>query len=425
MAAIAPPGETEQSRVGSRGLFARLSPTGRLLIACRLARSIGQGALVVDFALYLTALRWSALEIGAIYMGGLVLGAVSTLLSGPFSDRFGRKGFLIGYDIAQAVAAVAALLTSAPTVLVPAAIVGAFGRGANGSAGPFGPVEQAWLSDGLAEKDFGAVYSLNAAVGFGGMALGAALAALPPLSARWFPQTLAGEAQFRPLFLLASIGALVSLACLFRMTDARPQLPRAERKPRRADTIASTLCPGPMLLRLMAINTLNGLGIGIIGPFMALWFHIRYGQDAGAIGPVLALGFAMGGIASLLTGWLTRRLGTALAVVALRVVGLVLLIALPFAPNYPLAAACFVLRGAFNRGTAGARQAVGLRLVGPGRRGLAASLNAISMQIPRAIGPVIGGVLLDSGLFALPMLLAAAFQAVYLALYAITFRHID
>ena len=75
----------------------------------------------------------------------------------------------------------------------------------------------------------------------------------------------------------------------------------------------------------------------------------------------------------------------------MRLVGLGLFLALPFAPTYELAATCYVLRAAFNRGTAGARQAVGLKLVGSGRRGLAASLNAISMQVPRAIGPVIGG----------------------------------
>jgi MFS family permease len=63
----------------------------------------------------------------------------------------------------------------------------------------------------------------------------------------------------------------------------------------------------------------------------------------------------------------------------------------------------------------GARQAVGLKLVGSGRRGLAASLNAISMQVPRAIGPVIGGWLLEANLLALPFSVAAALQAGYLA----------
>jgi predicted MFS family arabinose efflux permease len=179
-----------------------------------------------------------------------------------------------------------------------------------------------------------------------------------------------------------------------------------------------------MLLRLMAINSLNGLAIGVIGPFMALWFHLRFGIGPAAIGPVMAVGFVLSSVGSLGTGWLTRRLGAALSVVVMRFAGLVLLGLLPFMPTYGLAATCYVLRAAFNRSTAGARQVVGLKLVGPERRGLAASLNSISMQIPRALGPLVGGVLLDAGLLTPPMLIAAALQGAYLVFYARTFRRL-
>ena len=180
-----------------------------------------------------------------------------------------------------------------------------------------------------------------------------------------------------------------------------------------------------MLLRLVGINSLNGLAIGIVGPFMAYWFHLRFGEGPAEIGPVLAAGFAIAIFSSLWTGWLTRRMGSAMAVVTMRLAGLVLFVMLPFAPSYGLAATCYVLRAAFNRGTAGARQAVGLKLVGSSRRGLAASLNAISMQVPRALGPVIGGWLLEANLLALPFLVAAALQAGYLALYGAAFRKVD
>jgi MFS family permease len=357
---------------------------------------------------------------GAVYMGGLMLGAGLTLISGPLSDRIGRKPFLLGYGIAQALSALVALTTSNPLWLVPAAVVGAFGRGANGAAGPFGPVEQAWLAEGLADADFGQVYSLNAAVGFGGMAAGTMVAALPAWWGRWLP----GALRYRPLFLLVLVGALVTLGLLLRMRDTRDT--GAARRDRQATAAAARDWPRQrgMLLRLMGINALNGLAIGMIGPFMAFWFHLRFGEGPGAIGPVMALGFIMAVFGSLWTGWLTRRLGTALAVVVMRLAGLGLFVLLPFAPSYELAAACYVLRAACNRGTAGARQAVGLRLVGSGRRGLAASLNAVSMQIPRALGPMIGGLLLETDLLALPFLLAAALQAGYLALYGTVFRRI-
>ncbi|MGH6968576.1 MAG: hypothetical protein ACREEN_05685, partial [Stellaceae bacterium] len=96
------------------GWLRRMSPTARLLVTCRAVRSVGQGALVVDFALYLHALDWGAVQIGVIYMGGLVLGAALTLLTGPLSDRVGRKPFLIGYEATQVLAALVALATASP-----------------------------------------------------------------------------------------------------------------------------------------------------------------------------------------------------------------------------------------------------------------------------------------------------------------------
>ncbi|HUN39477.1 MAG TPA: MFS transporter [Acetobacteraceae bacterium] len=398
----------------------RLPRTAKLLIACRAVRSLGQGALVADFAFYLAALHWTPVQMGAVYMGGLTLGAAMTLVSGPLSDRFGRKPFLLAYSIAQVFAALAALLSAAPVWLVPASLIGAFGRGANGAAGPFGPVEQAWLSDGLDPADFGPVYSLNAAVGFAGMGTGALLAALPAWWQHWLP----GPLRYRPLFLLVLFGALASLVLLIWMTDAPRPVARGNASPPAAAMRAWQQERG-MLLRLVGINALNGLAIGIIGPFMAYWFYLRFGVRPAEIGPVLAVGCFVATFSSVATGWLARRLGTAMSVVTMRLAGLVLFVALPFAPSYGLAATCYVLRAACNRGTAGARQAVGLKLVGSSRRGLAASLNAISMQAPRALGPLIGGLLLESNLLALPFLLAAALQAVYLALYGRTFRAID
>jgi MFS family permease len=403
--------------------WARLAPAARLLIGCRAARSVGQGALVVDFALYLHALGWTALEMGAVYTAGLLSGAALTLLSGPLSDRVGRKPFLIGYGLLQALAALVALWSSQPAWLVSAAVAGAYGRGANGAAGPFGPVEQAWLSADLPREDFGWVYSLNAAVGYVGMGVGAGLAGLPPLWRHLLPGALA----FRPLFLLALIGGLLPVLLLSRLPDVRGPLP-GRASPRaaspRPEPRSDPRGEGGLLLRLIGINTLNGLAIGMIGPFMAYWFLLRFGEGAGAIGPVMAAGFLLASASALWTGWLTRRLGTVRAVVAMRLAGLVLFVLLPLAPSYALASLCYVLRAACNRGTSGARQAVGLNLVGPGRRGLAASLNSASMQIPRGFGPIIGGWLLGADFLVLPMLLAAFLQATYLALYQITFRDI-
>ncbi|HVB84447.1 MAG TPA: MFS transporter, partial [Rhodanobacteraceae bacterium] len=124
----------------------RLPRNVRLLLAARGARSVGQGATVASFSLYLHALGYSGAAIGTVLMAGLLFGALMTLIVGPLSDRRGRRGLLLGYEVAAAIAALAAMLSRTEWVLIAAATIAGFGRGANGAAGPFAPVEQAWLA---------------------------------------------------------------------------------------------------------------------------------------------------------------------------------------------------------------------------------------------------------------------------------------
>ena len=78
---------------------------------------------------------------------------------------------------------------------------------------------------------------------------------------------------------------------------------------------------------------------------------------------MLAAGFLMAAVASMATGWLSKYLGIVRAVVAMRLVGLILLIALPFAPSFGVAGVLYVLRAMFNRGTTGARSALSISIV--------------------------------------------------------------
>ena len=107
--------------------YAELPVVVRRLMAARAARSLGQGALVTGFTLYLHALGWSAPEIGATLSAALVAGAVLTLTVGPLSDRRGRRLFLLLYEALQAGAALAAFITAWPPALVLAAVAGGFG----------------------------------------------------------------------------------------------------------------------------------------------------------------------------------------------------------------------------------------------------------------------------------------------------------
>jgi MFS family permease len=394
--------------------------TTRLLLTTRFVRSIGQGALAVDLTLYLRALHWSAVAISGVLAAALLSGVVLTLLAGPLSDRGGRRPFLLGYEAAQCLAGLAALLSAQPVVLTAAAVVGGFGRGGNGAAGPFAPVEQAWLAQAVSPVRRGPIYSLNAALGFVGNAVGAVTAAIPSGLQGLLPGALA----YRPLFLLSAVGSLLCCLLIMRTPDSEATRASQPAAPEPASRGVARQ-ENRLVLRLMLANLMNGAGVGATGPLIAYWFAARFGEGPDAIGPLMALGFLMAAVASVATGWLSKWLGIVRAVVAMRLVGLALLIALPFAPSFGLAGACYVLRAMFNRGTTGARSALSISIVRQHRRGFSASMANVSMQVPRAVSPVLSGFLFAAGDLALPFLIGAAFQGAYLAFYYWSFGQMD
>lgn len=389
----------------------------RLLIGARASRSLGQGALMVDFALYLKALGWTAPAIGALLTGGMLVDTGLALTMGPLSDRFGRRKFLLVYQTIQAVAAVVALVTGITGLLVVAAIGGGFGRGENGSSGPFSPIEQAWLAQPLQRKSLARIYSINMSVGFTGMGLGALIGIAPAFLKVMLPGALA----YRPLFGISLIGSLVCMWLLYHTPDRLP--------PRTSNTADAeskeTRRENALLLRLVGINILTGIGTGLIGPLMAYWLSIRFDKGPDYIAPIMALSYFITAVSSISTNRLVHRLGVVPSVVSLRSIATALLVFLPMAPNFWIASAIYVTRSALNRGTAGARQALTINLVRAHRQGMAVSLNRVAAQLPRAGGPFLAGLFFGGGLLATPFYIAAGFFSAYLYFYYKTFSRHD
>jgi len=389
----------------------RLPHNVRCLLAARASRSVGQGATVATFSLYLHALGFGGPAIGVVLMAGLAFGSLLTLIIGPMSDRVSRRRLLIVYEVSAMAAALAAILSPNEAVLIAAATLAGFGRGANGAAGPFAPVEQAWIAREVDGEDRRRALAHNATLGFLGMGAGAILVVLPPL----FGHGYAEVSTFRMLFTLPLAGSLASLALLAWTREAAPVGITPARDARVEANIKRE--ENRRISKLALTNAINGLAIGIVGPLIAYWFLRRYAAGPAGIGPALAVSFILGAVGAMLANGLSRRFGSVRSVIAMRLVGLALLIAVPFSPDFDLAAGLYAVRGAFNRGTAGVRQAVAAGLTRAERRGVAASVQNLSVQIPRAVGPIVGGWLIQRGDFIMPFMITAALQALYLVLY--------
>jgi predicted MFS family arabinose efflux permease len=399
-----------------------MSFAARRLLSARFWRSISQGTLVVDLALYLSALGWSGAAIGMVLSAGGLVGAGLNLAVGVTSDQLRRKPFLMAYEGLTCICALVAMSQSSPLLLAPAIALAGFGRGANGAAGPFAPAEQAWLAETVEPSRQGFVYSLNTAFGFVGMALGAMAASLPSL---WM--TALGHAGgFRPLFGLVLLGNVINLVLLATTPEVHRSNSRRTAPCSSSDRESDSRAQENRFLRhLVGLNALNGGANGLTGPLISYWFAMRFQIGPSFIGPVMAVTFFATALAALVTARVSPRVGLVRSVVWGRTGGLLLLVLMPMMPIYGLAALAYLLRSALNRGTVGARQALVVSAVHDDRRGFAVSMNALSMQVPMSIGPMAAGAMIGAGWFMTPFYVAAALQGLYVFLYGRAFASVE
>ncbi len=406
--------------------LSELHPTTRRLVLTRAIRSVGQGVLVVDLTLYLLALGWNGFHIGLVLSAAGLIGAFLSLGVGIASDRIRRKPFLLVYESIVLVSSVVVLLTAQHIILSIAIIVAGFGRGANGAAGPFSPVEQAWLAEEVHPSRRGRIYSMNSAYGFFGMGFGALLAMLPEFIDKWMGNghgvvTIQAIA-YRPLFLIVTIATIVNLFILAKAKETYKGTKEIRTRVPDQSEIDIKKQENKKLTGLAILNSFNGLAIGLTGPLISYWFATKFGIGPASIAPIMAATFFITGISSLFTGKISEKIGIVTSIVWARSFGLILLILLPLSPYYWLASVIYILRSALNRGSIGNRQALTVGLVRDKRRGFATSLNAMSSQLPQSVGPSVSGFLFNMGELQIPFFVGAVLQGVYLVMYSRFFR---
>ncbi|HET7580181.1 MAG TPA: MFS transporter [Bacillales bacterium] len=399
-----------------------LHPVARRLILCKTLRSIGQGIMLVDLALFLKDLDWSATSIGGILTASGFVSIALVLFVGVLSDRIGRKPFLLFYEIMTAACALIGVVTTNPILLSIAIALTGFGRGQTGSPGPFAPAEQAWLAAYVPRKDRGNVYSLNNACGFFGMAAGALLAG----ATVFWDQVLPGALAYRPLFaliLVLSLATMIIIATTKGEKVERP--PKIQNEQTRNREKAITRSENLSILKLVSINILNGIAVGLTGPMISYWFAVKFGVTNAQIGTTLAITYFVTGFASLFQAKLSNQFGMVRSVMWMRIIGSMLMVLLPILPTYVLVSGVYVLRSAINRGTQGARQALSVSLTRDKRRGFASSIFSLSMRVPTSAGPYVTGYLFELGALSIPFYAAAVLQFGYAYLYGRTFRSYD
>ena len=415
-----------------------------VLFWARVAMSGARALAGVLVPVYLALQGFTALTLGVLFFAVAIFAALLSSGMGLLSDRVGRKKFLVAVPLlAAAAGAVFAVTTWAPALFVMA-VVGSFGRGAGagaGAVGPYQPVESAMVVEVTP-----AVHRNDA---FGRLAFGSSLGALVGSLAALLadghhdpgaPALAAFRAGFLAAAVLAAVAGLVALALHEPDPAGRYREAGAVGRPEAPETagVTAPAASGPagdggvrgpdrrvrfphrsrwLLYRLWVTNGVNGLAIGMFGPFVTYWLFRRYGVGVGEIGILYAVINVATMPSTLSAAGLARRFGLVRTVTVVRFAQAVLIVPMVLAPTFALAGAIYLLRMVAQRIGLPLRQSYVLAMADPGERASVAALSNLPSQAAMAASPVLSGYLFDSVSLELPFEIAAVLQLVNTALF--------
>ncbi len=370
-----------------------------LLFATRITRLFAYGFLSVALVLYLVQVGLSEVEIGLLLTLTLVGDVPVTLWITTTADRIGRRRMLqLGAGL-MFLSGLVFAFTQSYLLLVVTAIIGVISPSGN-EIGPFLSIEQAALSQLIADKDRTKVFAWYNLVGSFATALGA-------LGSGTLVQALQGGGMsllnaYRVVVAgYAGFGLLLALMFLFLS-------PQTEAPVASTATIRSRLGlhkSQKVVLKLSSLFALDAFAGGfVVQSMMAYWFNARFGVEPALLGSIFFGANILAGISALLAARIAAKIGLINTMVYTHIPSNILLMLVPLMPNLPLAIGLLLARFSISQMDVPTRQSYTMAVVDPDERSAASGVTSIARSVGAAVSPSLAGLL-----FANPLLLGAPF----------------
>ena len=386
----------------------------RLLFTTRMTRLFAYGFLSIVFVLYLVRIGMGGPAVGLLLALTLLGDAGVSLWITTRADRIGRRHMLLLGAGLMAAGGVAFLLTRRPELLMLAAIVGVISPSGN-EIGPFLSIEQAALSQLVADGDRTRVFAWYNLAGSASTACGALVGGWLTVLAQKGGMT--DLDAYRALLLAYALAGGV-LALLFTRLTPAVEAPPVDPRQAAVSTLGLHRSRG-IVARLSALFALDAFAGGfVLQSVMAYWFHVRFGANVAVLGSLFFGANLLAAASALLAHRIANRIGLVNTMVFTHLPSNVLLVLVPLMPTMPLAMAFLLMRFAISQMDVPTRQSYTMAVVAPDERSAAAGVTGIARSLGAGLAPVVGGAFLISGSGA-PFFLAGGLKIVYdLMLYA-------
>jgi MFS family permease len=405
-----------------------LTRDARIVITTRALRTFGYGSTSVVLAAMLTEDGDSPAQIGLLLAVAAIGSVIASILMGLFADRFGRRSSLLVTAGLMAGAGLVFAFSESYPMLIVGAFVGTISPSTNDNT-PFSGVEQAILAQTCPEECHTALFA-----GYNMTALCAgALGGLAVAGMGLIPGVEAGDLAFGVYAVIAVATAVMFLG----LSPAAEAPPRGERGAATDDSMAARRAvaaepqrrrlPSGPVLRLSGLFAVDAFAGGLaVQAILALWFQQRYGVSTSELGLLFFATNLLPALSQAFAPALAARQGLLKAMLLPHFVSNLLLLCVPFAPSFGLAAAVLLARQALSKVDVPARQAFTAAIVEPEDRTAAASMTSVARSVAVSASPMTSSLLLSGPLiaFGAPLLLGGGLAIAYDLSMWRSFRHL-
>jgi MFS family permease len=384
-----------------------------VLLAARAVRAFADGFVSVLLPVYLLALGFDAVAVGAVSTATLLGSATLTMLVGFQATRLGRKGLLLAASLLMAATGLAFATVHSFWPLLVVAFVGTLNP-SSGDVSVFLPLEQSVLPHMAEPKARTALFARYSVAGTLAAAVGALCTGVPTWLAS---HTLVGSVTaIELMFGVYGLLGLMAFGLYRRLpVDVAPTHTRHVplRESRRT------------VLTLAALFSLDSFGGGlVVQSLLALWLLQRFNMSLELAGPLFFWTGVFATVSFLLAVPLAERFGLVNTMVFTHLPSNVLLVLVPFMPSLPLAVALLLVRSALSQMDVPTRTSYVMAVVPPAERPAAASLTTVPRSLASALAPLPAGYLLAMSSFGWPLVLAGVLKGVYDVLLLIMFAQV-
>ncbi|MBI3777836.1 MAG: MFS transporter [Gammaproteobacteria bacterium] len=386
-----------------------------ILYAAAFLRALATGLMGVLLGIYLDKLAFTPADIGLVIGSGLTGAALSTLIVTFLGDRLGRRRSLLVMGIASAAGGFALIVTSSLVGVCVVAFIGMV-NGMGRDRGAALVLEQAILPGTVTPERRTRAFAWYNVLQDMGHALGGALAAMPVLL-----RETAGAGVLVSFHLTVAVyaGLLLLSALLYSGLSSAVE---AHESP-----AVEKLAPHSrrVLWKISSLFALDSLAGGFLGTaLLAYFFYQRFAVDEATIAILFFCARTANAVSHFGAAWLAARIGLVNTMVFTHIPSSILLMTVPFAPSFAVAALLFLLREGLVEMDVPTRQSYVMAVVRPEERTFASGITHLVRMGGWATAPFFAGFLMQGLALATPLLIGAGMKIVYdVALYK-AFRHI-